>query len=122
MQRKTKAVKGAAKLLAGQVREPTVALPVCPRCGWEVSYAATHVAECRPNDGALAKRLLAALAPIKGTMHGFGYGSIAFDTPDGSALVFSIFRGELRLDHVFVRDLSEEKTIDVVRAVAKVLR
>ncbi len=98
-------------------------LPVCDKCGWSITYPPNHVRECQPEAGALAKRLLATLAPIKGTMHGYGYGAVAFTLAAGHTLVFDVSPDlTLRLAHVFVDSLPEDHVIKMVRAVEEALR
>ena len=97
-------------------------LPICPKCFWTITFP-SH--ECDVPAGKLAKRLIAALAPFPGcrggTMYGYGDNAVAFDFGHAT-IVLGIHCGRLRVDRIFLSDLTEEKAAKLVRALAGALQ
>ena len=97
-----------------------VNLPICKRCGWYAGF--THEERCRPEEGAIADELIAAIPSIPSGKLGYGDGCVVFEIEPDFALVFRDPRPRTRtisFDHIhLLDDLSVAEAAELVRALS----
>lgn len=99
-------------------------LPVCDKCGWQISYRPAHYRQgCNPAGGRAADVLaakLAGLAPSSKHMH--GQDTLAFSFPCGASLVLRFNKaGRVQLDGLrLVGDFDADGAVRLVELFAQV--
>lgn len=100
-------------------------LPICPRCGWQMTDEREHErtpSKCDQKAGKLAEKLVKE-SSVPATMHGYGTGRVTFKFNQESAITFDLRREVGTLHHVhWLADMDGEKVLEFVGKLAELVR